>query len=138
MELANLSTEDEILWKILEEEKKERIKEGKNGFEITRKFMPFVNHSFARIVRSLPSDKSIDHGDDGMRLFDFGRVTEKVLVGRVPRNMADFEFLRENESVGAVVSLSEDWELQELGWQEGAVAKAGMCWIQLPTPVRFI
>jgi hypothetical protein len=130
-----LSPERLVIWQHLESEKIDRMKDVSIGKELTRSVMPFVNKSFAKFVRSLPSDKSIDLDENGFRLFDYAQVTEEVLVGRVPRNVEDIKFLHGRESVHAVVSLSEDWELHELGWPAGMVASAGMSWIHLPTPV---
>lgn len=132
---SNLPPEYLSIWKELESEKLNRMKESNVGVELSRAVMPFVNHTFAKIVRSLPSDRNMDHDSDGKRLFDYGKVTEEVLVGRAPRDLEDLIYLREAEGVHAVVSLSEDWELRELGWPDGMVASAGMAWIQLPTPV---
>eukprot|EP00282_Hemiselmis_andersenii_P015085 CAMPEP_0114150254 /NCGR_PEP_ID=MMETSP0043_2-20121206/22606_1 /TAXON_ID=464988 /ORGANISM="Hemiselmis andersenii, Strain CCMP644" /LENGTH=176 /DNA_ID=CAMNT_0001244975 /DNA_START=128 /DNA_END=655 /DNA_ORIENTATION=+ len=92
------------------------------------------NKVWARVVRSLPFDQSIDLGDDGKRLFDYARVCGGVLVGRVPRGPADLRRLRDEEGVNAVLSLNESWELREQGWGDGMIVDAGMSWEHLPTP----
>jgi len=86
------------------------------------------------VVRSLPSDQSLDHDEGGNRLFDYSRVTEELIVGRIPRFKEDLVELRDQHSVSAVISMSEDWELQERGWEQDMVASTGLKWLQLATP----
>ena len=75
-----------------------------------------------------------DHDASGRRLFDYARVCDGVLVGRVPRNSKDLCQLREREGVVAVVTFSEGWELCELGWPDNFVKEAGMKWLHLVRP----
>jgi hypothetical protein len=133
---ANLPADVRLIWEHLESARLEKIRDnGHIEAEIPRVVKRGFDKVIARVVRSLPSDKSIDHNETGQRLFDFGRITDEVLVGRVPRNTSDLKLLRDEEKVHAVVSMSEDWELRDLGWPPGMVCNAGMTWIHLPTPV---
>ena len=93
------------------------------------------NKIWARAVRSLPSDRESDLEEDGQRRFDFSRINDSppVLLGRIPRGEHDMLALQ-RAGVAAVVSLSEDWEIDEQEWTSNMVQRANMQWLRVPTP----
>ena len=93
------------------------------------------NKIWARAVRSLPSDRESDLEEDGQRRFDFSRISDSppVLLGRIPRGEHDMLALQ-RAGVAAVVSLSEDWEIDEQEWTSNMVQRANMQWLRVPTP----
>eukprot|EP00051_Salpingoeca_urceolata_P016862 m.226535 g.226535 ORF g.226535 m.226535 type:complete len:247 (-) comp18800_c0_seq1:149-889(-) len=66
----------------------------------------FVKSLFARVMH-LPPDM-IFFLTNG-RPFNFDKVTDQVLVGRLPRSSADLDQLAK-ENVGAIVKMTEAWE----------------------------
>eukprot|EP00281_Chroomonas_sp_CCMP1168_P018299 CAMPEP_0206214572 /NCGR_PEP_ID=MMETSP0047_2-20121206/1740_1 /ASSEMBLY_ACC=CAM_ASM_000192 /TAXON_ID=195065 /ORGANISM="Chroomonas mesostigmatica_cf, Strain CCMP1168" /LENGTH=233 /DNA_ID=CAMNT_0053636823 /DNA_START=45 /DNA_END=743 /DNA_ORIENTATION=- len=92
------------------------------------------NKIWARTLRSMPFDRSVDLGQDGARLFDYTPICDGLIIGRIPRGGHDLKRLRETEGVTAVISLNEEWELRDCSWTQRMVPSAGLQWLHLPTP----
>jgi atypical dual specificity phosphatase len=83
---------------------------------------------WARFLR-LPDDGG--WGVTNGRPFNFDVITEKIVLGRLPRNLADIDTLVKQTSVGAVITLNESWELF---LTEAQVKGKGLRVITLPAP----
>ena len=67
------------------------------------------------------------------RPFNYDAVTEKIVLGRLPRNTSDLDVLMEKSGVGAVVTLNEGWEL----FLSQAQVEAKVCIDPLPCVLVF-
>eukprot|EP01147_Barroeca_monosierra_P003066 gene3066-5843_t len=65
------------------------------------------------------------------RPFNYNRISNHIIVGRMPRSLEDLQQLVKDEHIRAIVDLSESWEQFV---SPSSIANMGLKRINLPTP----
>eukprot|EP00055_Hartaetosiga_balthica_P003992 m.9722 g.9722 ORF g.9722 m.9722 type:complete len:234 (+) comp3530_c0_seq1:86-787(+) len=87
----------------------------------------FAQQIFARMIR-FPQDLRFGLST---RPFNYNRISDDIVVGRIPRSKEDFEMLIQKEQIEAIVDLTESWEQMV---DPATISRLGLERINFPTP----